>query len=143
MSIEEIKQIGLYSGGVLLLLMTIIQIAPIKINPWSWIGRCIGRAINAEVLEKVDTISKAVNSNKEDDEQNWAELHRTHILRFGDEIRLGIAHSEEHFNQVLDDIHKYIDYCKCHPCYLNDKADATIALIKQTYATCLKEDKFL
>ena len=133
----------MYGGGVIFLLMTIIQITPIKLNPWSAIGRWIGRAINAEVIEKVDNISNDVKCNKDADDQEWAELRRTHILRFGDEIRLGVSHSEEHFDQVLLDISKYNKYCSSHPNYLNDKAGATIALIKATYADCLAKNKFL
>ena len=33
-------------GGILLAVLTVIQIAPIKINPWSALAKAIGRAIN-------------------------------------------------------------------------------------------------
>ena len=36
--------------------LTVLQVAPIKINPWTWIARAIGRAINAEVIAKVDKL---------------------------------------------------------------------------------------
>ena len=140
---EILKHLGLYGGGGLLILMTLIQISPIKLNPWSWIGRQIGRSINAEVIEKVDKISVDVKRNKDSSDQEWVELRRTNILRFGDEIRLGVSHSEEHFAQVLLDISKYKKYCKDHPSFLNDKASATIDLIKQTYSNCLRENRFL
>jgi hypothetical protein len=143
MTLEAVKQICLYGGGIVFLLMTVIQIAPIKINPWSWLGKIIGRAINAEVIEKVDKLSADVKANKDTDDQEWAELRRTHILRFGDEIRLGVMHSEEHFNQILLDIHQYNKYCDEHKSYKNDKAIATIDLIKQAYSKCLSENRFL
>ena len=104
MTLETIKEIGIYGGGILLILMTLVQISPIKIDPWSWLGRIIGRAINGEVLEKVETLTKDVAKNKADDDEQWASLSRTHILRFGDEIRHGVIHSKEHFDQVLLDI---------------------------------------
>lgn len=143
MTIEDLKQMFLYGGGAVFVLMTIVQIAPIKINPWSWLGKIIGRAINAEVIEKVDKLSSDVKANKDADDQEWAELRRTHILRFGDEIRLGISHSEEHFNQILLDIHQYDKYCDEHKSYKNDKAVATIDLIRQAYSKCLSENRFL
>ena len=143
MALEDLKEIGLYGGGIIVILMTMIQISPIKINPWSWLGRIIGRAINAEVIEKVDKISIDVKNNKDADDMEWAELRRTHILRFGDEIRLGISHSEEHFNQILLDIHNYEKYCDEHKSYKNDKAVTTIDLIRHTYSKCLSENKFL
>lgn len=123
--------------------MTIIQITPIKINPWSWIGRCIGRAINGEVLEKVESLSQDVKKNKDDDDEQWASLSRSHILRFGDELLHGVSHSKEHFDQILLDISKYEQYCDSHPKYLNNIANATIKQIKHTYQKCLEENKFL
>lgn len=143
MTLESIKEIGLYGGGILLVLMTLIEITPIKLNPWKWLGRIIGRAINGEVLEKVDTLAKDVMDNKADDDDKWASLSRSHILAFGDEIRLGIGHSKERFDQILLDISDYEQYCENHPNYHNDKAPVTIELIKQKYQKCLEENNFL
>lgn len=143
MTIESLKQIGLYGGGIILILMSLIQITPIKLNPWSAIGRWIGRAINGEVLEKVETLTQDVKKNKAEDEEQWVSLSRTNILRFGDELLHGISHSKEHFDQVLDDISKYENYCRNHQDYSNGKAVATIKQIKKAYQKCLEENKFL
>lgn len=37
--------------GVILIAMTLIQISPIKLDPWSLLASCIGKAINKPVLE--------------------------------------------------------------------------------------------
>lgn len=138
-----LNDITIYGGGALLILMTLIQIAPIKINPWSWLGKCIGRAINGEVLDKMETLSQDVKKNKADDDEQWASLSRSHILRFGDELLHGVAHSKEHFDQILLDISKYEKYCSEHKDYLNDVAHETINHIKNTYQKCLEENNFL
>lgn len=143
MTLETIKEVTLYGGGALILFMSIIQITPIKLNPWSWIGRAIGRSINGEVLEKVEALADDVKQNKADDDEQWASLSRTHILRFGDEILHGVSHSKEHFNQILLDISKYEQYCDSHPEYRNNVAGATIKQIKKTYQKCLDENNFL
>lgn len=142
-TVEEIKEIVMYSGGLTLLLMTLIQITPIKINPWTWLGRVIGRAINGEVLDKVNSLSEDVKALKEEDAEQWASLSRSHILRFGDELLHGVPHSKEHFDQILLDISKYEDYCDEHPNYKNNIANATIRQIKNTYQKCLENNKFL
>ena len=141
--IEFLKQLCLYSGSGLLALMTFIQISPIKIYPWSWLGKMIGRFINSEVIEKVNALSDDVKKNKADDDEQWATLSRSHILRFGDELLHGVNHSKEHFDQILLDITKYEKYCNEHKDYLNDKASATINHIKKTYQKCLEENSFL
>lgn len=45
----SLKEILLGGGGLLAVLLTLVEIAPIKINPWSALAKAIGRAINADV----------------------------------------------------------------------------------------------
>lgn len=143
MEFEALGQYGIYGGGILAIILTILQISPIKVNPWSALARFIGRAINSEVLEEVKTLRLDVQHNKADDDEQWASLSRSHILRFGDELLHGVAHSKEHFDQILLDISKYEKYCENHPEYLNNIANATITQIKKTYQKCLEENSFL
>ncbi len=150
MTLNEIKTILFGSGGVLLILMTVIQIAPIKFNPWSRIGRCIGRMINGEVLDEVNnvrkdvvTVNKELTDHKEKSEERHATLCRSHILRFGDEVRHGIPHSKEGYDSILLDIDSYEEYCESHPGYKNNVALATMAHIKKMYQKHLEEDSFL
>lgn len=58
----SLKDILLTNGGAVLLVMTIVQISPLKINPWSWIARAIGRALNRDLTEKLDSIDKKVHN---------------------------------------------------------------------------------
>ena len=51
-------------GSIAVLLLTAIQISPIKINPWSALAKFVGRAINHEVLEKVDKLDNEVKGLK-------------------------------------------------------------------------------
>lgn len=52
-------------------------------------------------------------------DRNKAELCRTHILRFSDDLRNGIHHSEEYFRQQLLDIDTYENFCKENPTFSN------------------------
>ena len=126
MTLEAVKEALLYGGGALLLLMTLVEVAPIKINPWRWLGKCIGRLINGEVMSKVDELSKDLKSLRDECGEREASLCRTHILRFGDELLHGVAHSQEHFMQILVDIDNYESYCDTHPGYRNNIANVTI-----------------
>ena len=141
MTLEAI--IALSGGGILFIIMTLLQIAPIKINPWSWLGRCIGRAINGEVIAKVDNLSQELADHKEKSEERHATLCRAHILRFGDEVRHGVPHSKEAYDNILLDIDSYEEYCDKHPGYKNNVALATIKHIKKMYDKHLEEDSFL
>ena len=64
MSLNEI----LASGGALLLFLTLVQITPIKVNPWSAVGkiirngmRAIGKSMNKDVMDKLESVQKAVS----------------------------------------------------------------------------------
>lgn len=143
MTLETIKQMVLGSGGVLLIIMTLVQVTPVKINPWSWLGRCIGRVINGEVIAKVDELNKELADHKAKSEERHATLCRAHILRFGDEVLHGIPHSKEGYDNILLDIDSYEEYCDKHPCYKNNVAIATIQHIKKMYQIHLEKDSFL
>lgn len=143
MTLQTVKEIFLGGGGALLILMTIIQISPIKINPWSFLAKKIGRAINGEVIEKVDDLGKELADHKAKSAEREATLSRTHILRFGDEILHGVPHSKEHYQQILIDIDAYEEYCDDHPDYKNNVAVETIKHIKRKYREHLEDDSFL
>lgn len=123
--------------------LTVLQVAPIKINPWTWIARAIGRAINAEVIDKVGKLETEVQTIKKNTEEHEAKSARVRILRFGDEILHDVKHSQEHFNQVLLDITEYEEYCSKHPEFRNNVTGITTKRIMETYERCLKENNFL
>ena len=146
--IENIGELtaGQFAGSIALLvagLSTIIEISPIKLNPWSWIARKIGRAINGEVLEKVESLEKDLGKLRDTVDERAAKDARTRILRFGDECLHGDKHSKEHFDQILRDITDYEDYCDNHKDFKNNTAVLTIGSIKSIYQQRLRDHDFL
>lgn len=133
MKIQEI----LADGGIsLLVLMTLVQIAPIKINPWSWLATAIGRAVNAEVIKKLDAHITM-------DDRRTADSHRARILHFNNELLRNIGHTEEEFNEVLAEIDAYEAYCRDHEDYPNNRAVMAIKNIQGVYMERLKKHDFL
>ena len=124
-------------------LSTIIEIAPIKVNPWTWLFRAIGRAINAELIEKVEQMDTEIKQIYHDAGERRAKDARARILRFGDEVFHGVHHSKEHFDDVLHDITEYENYCEAHPEFENDRMQLTSQKIKDTYKKCWEEHSFL
>ena len=106
MNIQEILTDG---GGILLVLLTLVEIAPIKINPWSALAKYVGRAMGVEAIEK-----KLDSHIQADDERN-ADWHRARILQFNTELLRNILHTEEDFNEILYNIDCYERYCAEHP----------------------------
>lgn len=122
---------------------TLIQIAPIKVNPWSWLAKKIGRAFNGEVLKRLDKLEAKVDAIEAADTERDAINARVRILRFGDEVLHGVEHSKEHFDQTLLDITKYNDYCDTHPRFQNEMTVLTAQQIKRAYVARWEKHDFL
>lgn len=161
---ELLKEYGLW----LIVILTLLQISPIKINPWSWFGKLIGRffgwlgkrigkAINGEVIadlvdikSELSELKSELAELKEHDEKQDATRDRDkaldarrRILRFADEVRRKEKHSAEHFHNILDDITYYKNYCKNHDDFENDRAKLSIKRIEEVYEVCDRNNSFL
>ncbi len=145
----DINEIIKWAGGAVVVLASIVQISPIKINPWSAIARGIGNALVGEQISKLDKrMDKIEDTLKEQqsafaasvDEagRDRAETRRYRILKFGDECTHGQPHTAEMWNNVLDDITEYERYCTEHPEFKNQKTVLTDKLIKDAYHEALK-----
>ena len=145
--------IGAYAswGVVLFIAVTgVIQLTPIKLDPWSKIASTIGKAINKEVIDKVNKLENDVsalrevgNSRDAKEDERHARTLRRDILRFGDEIRHIPKHSKERFDDILLEITEYEAYCDSHPDFKNRMTTSTVKLIVSVYEKCLEDDSFL
>ena len=98
MSIQELLTGG---GGLVVLALTVIQIAPIKLNPWSAIAKILGRAINAEVLAELERTRIKLDNHIKTDDERAADMHRARILQFNNELIRNIPHTREEFIEIL------------------------------------------
>lgn len=134
MSIREILTGG---GGILLILLTLIQISPVKVNPWSKLAKAIGNALNGgDVMGKLDEHIKT-------DEKRAADAHRTRILHFNNELLRDIKHTKEEYLEALSEIDAYERYCEEHPEYPNNRAVLAIENIRDSYKERLQKHDFL
>ena len=146
MRIEDLVWLTGTCGVALTILVQ--KLSP-KYKPWSWLAEQFGKAINKEMLDKLDVVAKKVEdlekADKRQDEERDKQLAldaRRRILATADEIRKKVRHSEEFFNDALDDISYYRNYCRTHPDFENSKAVISSKVIEETYQQCLIEDDF-
>lgn len=138
-----ISELLAHGGAFILAAMTLIQIAPIKINPWSALAKAIGRAINGDVLAKLDETRKILDEHIKTDDARNADLHRSKILQFNNELLRDIPHTREDFIEILAEIDFYEKYCDTHPEYENNRATHAVANIKRVYDDRLIKHDFL
>lgn len=139
----QLKELITGGGGLLLILLTLVQIAPIKVNPWSAIAKAVGRAINADVTKELGEIKEKLDSHVTMDDRRTADGHRARILHFNNELLREVDHTEEEFNEVLAEIDAYERYCTEHPEYPNNRAIHAISNIKRVYDERLQKHDFL
>lgn len=96
-----------------------------------------------EVLARLDDIDNKLGDLDERMDRENADDARRNILTFDDELRRSMSHSEESFNQILDDINFYMHYCNEHSDYKNAKAVNAIENINRVYQQVKAEDKFI
>ena len=130
-------------GGLLVALLTLVQIAPVKINPWSAIAKAIGRAVNADVLRELDTVTRKLDTHIRVDDERNADSYRTRILQFNNELLREIMHTREDFIEILAVIDDYERYCREHKEYKNNRAVCAIENIKRVYMERLQKHDFL
>lgn len=114
----------------LTILSVVVEIAPIKINPWTAIFKYIGGIINRGVYKKLEDIERATQVNsqtiesvrldvearfdaydKQDKEQQAVSM-RNEIINFAENLKLGRIYSEKQFEYILDVISKYYIHCE-------------------------------
>lgn len=101
----------------IIVLLSLVEIAPIKINPWSAIIGFLSKNLNADVTQRLEAMQqrleemqKKLDEHVVTDDDREARSWRTQILRFNDELIHGVRHTKEHFDEMLDIVHDYEDY---------------------------------
>lgn len=122
MTLKEVVDIVLENKGFCAFLaLTIVQITPIKINPWSFIFEWVGKKVNGALSDKIDKIEKAqeamekkldglqkdINDVKSDTAMKTANDLRWSILNFFNSSRYSRSHSKEEWDHAIDQVRKY------------------------------------
>ena len=140
MSISELLAGG---GGLVFILFSLVEVSPVKWNPWSALAKALGRAVNADLLKELSATKAALEKHIQIDDERNADAHRGKILAFNTELLRGIDHTREDFIEVLAEIDRYESYCRSHPEYKNNRAKYAIANIGRVYNDRLKKHDFL
>lgn len=111
-------------------IFSLIEIAPVKVNPWKWIKAFIA------LPSRLDKLEKEVNADRA---YRW----RSMILTRADFIRRGELLSEERWNDTVETIDHYERFCKDNPDIKNGKASIAIEYLREQYKVAFKENNYL
>lgn len=93
---------GSITAGIVVLL-SLIQISPIKLNPWDKLLGWFGKKLNGGVESEIKNLQKQVRDL-------WINNHRQSILTFARECRADIDHSAEEWSHILNLCEEYETY---------------------------------
>lgn len=114
--------------------ITLIEVVPIKINPWSWLFKHIGNMMLGDFKEEMLTF-------KFEQERRNANDMRWNIINFANGCRRNDKHSKDAWNQVLNQITEY-------ECYVtvkhinNGVIDAESEYLRSLYQEVNKNNNF-
>lgn len=144
MTLSELLDYAQMGGiGIIVILLGMIRIPKLDFSLWHWLGRKIGNSLNYEVINRVDHLSADLEAHIQLEEEEKARTARQRFLRFNDELLEGKSHTKEHFDEILEDVDIYYEYCGLHPNYENSKAELAVKNIKEVYAERLVKHDFL
>ena len=90
---------------LLIILLSLIQIAPVKLNPWDSIFGWLGGKLNGRTEAELKQLKKQVCDI-------WISNHRQSILTFARECRDEIKHDSEEWAHILSLADEYEVYCQ-------------------------------
>lgn len=92
-----------WAAVLLIILFSLIQIAPVKLNPWDSILGWFGRKLNGVTEKRLEKVEKQIRDM-------WINNHRQMILTFARECRGEINHSPDEWTNVLNVAEEYERY---------------------------------
>lgn len=122
--------------GVLMASGILIEFTPfIKINPVSWALKKIGSAMNKDLNDKVNELSRRMVDH-EVDQLRW------NILDFANSCRNGRRHTKEEFDHVIADHTRYLRILESNNME-NGQVTTDYRYIEEIYYKCMKDNDFL
>lgn len=138
MTLEKIWDAIYHNPGfypvVIFIILSLVEVSKIKLNPWTALGRLIGRLLGIKSLsDKIDSVTKKVDELDNKIDENDTVAARVRILRFASEIMDRRYHNKDSWDQTMIDIAKYEGYVTAHPKFKNGITEPTIEYIKDQY----------
>lgn len=93
---------GYITAGIVILL-SLIQISPLKLNPWDKLLGWFGKKLNGATEKRLEAVEKQIRDM-------WINNHRQTVLTFARECRANIEHSSDEWTNLLNVAEEYEKY---------------------------------
>lgn len=127
---------------VAVFLSLFIEIAPIKVNPISWVLKYCGQQINADVKAEIDSLKSSLNDIDDRVVQGEIDRIRYEILSFSNSCRKKQKHTRDEFVHIIELNQKYHRLI-AEKQIKNGQLDIEYEFIESVYKKCLENNSFL
>ena len=147
MKIEEaLSKILEWAGNnitlVVIFFTFVIQIAPIKWNPWTTLINWLGKKLTEGPCSKLDGLIKKVDEIDSNVSENEKDRIRWEILGFANSCRNGQQHTRDEFQHIISLNDKYKELLK-KTGDTNGVFEVEYEYIRKLYAKRLEKNDFL
>ena len=141
MTIKEIIDLMIFPPvlkdvALLAVIMSIIQISPLKINPWDWLKSI------ADLPKRINDLSKELNNLRQEFYDDRAFRWRQMIISRAHRIEDGILLKKGEWEELIDTIDRYEAHCKLYPDFRNGYATSTIDYLQEEYKEVRKNNNY-
>ena len=105
--IDYLKDIFTTPSVIIFGAITLIEIAPIKINKWASLFNWIGKMINGDIQTEIKEMKDDLTELKKDFEFKKAEDMRWEILNFANSCRRGVEHGKDAWRHTMRQLAEY------------------------------------
>lgn len=127
----------------------VIQISPIKWNPWTTLLNWVGKMLTKDVMREVAGIKKDLAEVKaeqkrqeQEADENEMDRIRSEVLDFANTCRLKRRHTKEEFDHIFAVNDKYKRLLKKNG-RTNGRFEEAFDYIQTLYRKCMTENDFL
>lgn len=137
-----IGQIAGNATFIVAALSAVLEVTPVKYNPWSDLIQWIGRKMNGKLIERIEEQDKKIDYLTKIVDENEVDRLRYEILRFSNTLRNGQKHTEDEFDHIIEITEKY-HLIIARQNFTNGKIDLEYAYILEKYSECQHNNSFL
>ena len=123
--------------ALLAVILSLVEISPLKLNPWKWIKDFV--ELPSKIVALETGVSSKIMALEKMFERDKAHRWRTQILHHADAVRRGQKFSKETWDDVIDSCDRYNVYCGLDPDFKNGKTAAAMAFLNRAYARALED----
>lgn len=134
--------IGEHWEEILLGLSVVVEVAPIKVNPWSALLKWIGRIINDDVVTRLQRLEERADAQRKSIDENEMDRIRWEVLDFANACRNHVRHTKDEFQHIISLNTKYHNLLEKYQ-QANGVFDAEYDYILELYKELQHNNEFL